>query len=696
MRKNALYFTLFLMYLTLPLTATAQVVDIPDPNLRAEIERKLGKAPGDAITELDMLGLGGWSNSLNLSRDNISNLTGLEFATNLEVLDLDNNSISDISALAGLTKLERLDLNNNSISDISALAGLTELDWLSLSNNSISDISALAGLTSLSELYLSNNSISDISALAGLTSLSELYLSNNNISDISALVGLTSLSKLYLYNNSISDISALAGLTSLSELALSSNSISDISALAGLTSLSELYLYNNSISDISALAGLWRLSELHLSYNSISDISALAGLTRLDELDLSNNMISDLSPLIVNTGLSSEEISYVSVAGNPLSETSINTYLPTLRGRGIWGLRRSRLFSPTIAPVAVGQSFSLNLTVNDVYDLAGWQLNLAFNPAVLKAISVGEGDFLSKDGRSAFFAAGQIDNAAGSIAGLSGAVIGEGGATGGGTLLSIAFEAKAAGEGWLRMSEDKMSASNENRIHYDVVTPSVSVMVIVEPTYDLNGDGKVNILDLTLVAQNLGKDNPKADANRDGVVDVFDLVGVAQRLDNVLQAPGAGTKHLLAVGNNDRYSRQVHPRIDSLTVQGWISMAQAADDGSLAFKRGIANLKHLLAAIVPDETTLLANYPNPFNPETWIPYHLGSDAKVQLTIYDAKGALVRRLALGHQGAGYYTDQSRAAYWDGRNQRGDSVASGVYFYQLWTEHFSAVRKMVIVK
>ena len=401
-------------------------------------------------------------------------------------------------------------------------------------------------------------------------------------------------------------------------------------------------------------------------------------------------MISDLSPLVANTGLSDRTIIYV--GGNPLSDTSINTYLPTLLDRGIGGLRRSKLFFPTIAPVAVGYTFTLNLTVNDFHDLAGWQLHLAFSPVVLKAISVSEGDFLSMDDRSAFFEAGQIDNATGSITGLSGAVIGESGVTGSGTLFSITFEAKAAGEGWLRLSEDRVGASNGNRIRYGLDIPPV----IVESTYDLNGDGKVNILDLTLVAQNLGNDNPQADVNGDGAVDVFDLIAVAQRLNNTPQAPGAGTKHLLAERYNNLYSRQVHPRLDSLTVRHWISMAQAADDGSFAFKRGIANLKRLLATIVPGKTTLLANYPNPFNPETWIPYHLASDAEVQLTIYDARGALVRRLALGHQGAGYYTDQSRAAYWDGRNQRGDSVASGVYFYRLRTEHFSAVRKMVIVK
>ncbi len=92
----------------------------------------------------------------------------------------------------------------------------------------------------------------------------------------------------------------------------------------------------------------------------------------------------------------------------------------------------------------------------------------------------------------------------------------------------------------------------------------------------------------------------------------------------------------------------------------------------------------------------MPNYPNPFNPETWIPYQLSRDAEVALTIYDASGFMVRRLDLGHRLAGYYADRGRAAYWDGRNNFGEGVASGVYFYHLTTGDFSATRKMLILK
>ena len=100
--------------------------------------------------------------------------------------------------------------------------------------------------------------------------------------------------------------------------------------------------------------------------------------------------------------------------------------------------------------------------------------------------------------------------------------------------------------------------------------------------------------------------------------------------------------------------------------------------------------------IIPDKTTMDQNYPNPFNPETWIPYQLSESADVTVSIYSMNGVLVRTLALGHQAAGIYQSKSRAAYWDGRNELGESVASGVYLYTLAADEFTATRKMLILK
>ena len=131
-------------------------------------------------------------------------------------------------------------------------------------------------------------------------------------------------------------------------------------------------------------------------------------------------------------------------------------------------------------------------------------------------------------------------------------------------------------------------------------------------------------------------------------------------------------------------------------IQAWIEQAQVEDNGSITFREGIANLQHILASLIPKETTLLSNYPNPFNPETWIPYQLAEPAEVTLHIYAVDGRLIRTVALGHQPAGMYHSKSRAAYWDGKNEVGEQVASGVYFYALSAGDFTATGKMLIRK
>ena len=218
----------------------------------------------------------------------------------------------------------------------------------------------------------------------------------------------------------------------------------------------------------------------------------------------------------------------------------------------------------------------------------------------------------------------------------------------------------------------------------DAVTPIAPVEA------DVNSDGVVNIADLVLVAGAFGEEGGRADANGDGVVNILDLLLVARALSDVAAAPSAPSQAL--------------ETFTAAKVQQWLTDARQLEVKDAAIARGIIVLEQLLAALTPKETALLPNYPNPFNPETWIPYHLSNDADVLITIYDIDGAVVRQLDLGHQKAGFYTDQSRAAHWNGRNENGESVTSGVYFYQLQAGDSSAaglatraeIRKMVILK
>ena len=245
---------------------------------------------------------------------------------------------------------------------------------------------------------------------------------------------------------------------------------------------------------------------------------------------------------------------------------------------------------------------------------------------------------------------------------------------------------------------------------------------------DVNGDGKVDVLDLVWVAVSYGMRGPNllADVNADGVINVQDLVAVAGAIDAtaalpakiaeaVLFAAEAATAELEGVPGAPvmRFNTPRHAAASGINAYSNVAAAfygnvaaVLADARSLASRdvrlgKWMPLLEGLLQALaelraIPETTALLPNYPNPFNPETWIPYHLAMDAEVTLTIYDVRGSVVRELVLGHQLAGVYVSRGRAAYWDGKNQLGEKVASGLYFYTLTAGDFTATRKLLIAK
>ena len=219
----------------------------------------------------------------------------------------------------------------------------------------------------------------------------------------------------------------------------------------------------------------------------------------------------------------------------------------------------------------------------------------------------------------------------------------------------------------------------------DIITPERQRQ---QPA-DADGNGVVNIHDLIFIASRLGQEGQSsADVNGDNRVDIRDLVLAAALMTAGTAAPSAyaviGTEH-------DNLPVQLED------IQLWMTQAQRLDLSKPMLQRGVRVLGHLMEMLTPKRTYLLPNYPNPFNPETWIPYQLAKSADVTLTIYAADGCLIRTLALGHQSAGTYHSKSRAVYWDGRNELGEFVASGVYFYTLKVSgEFTATRKMLIRK
>ena len=316
-----------------------QNILIPDPNLALSIKETLALAPGNDITLLDMLGL--WK--LETRSRQITDLTGLEHAINIDWLELDSNQISDITPLTGLKKLTFLSLRDNPIRDITPLAGLTNLKSLHLSGTQVDDITPLARLSNLRSLYFNESKINDITPLTGLTNLVQLSLRHNSINDITPLTGLTNLRELDLAANSISDITPLAELTNLRRLGLHANQITDISIIARFTELRELFLsqmsnrdltfltnltelrtlglFNGQISDITPLAALTNLNRLWLGNNQINDVSSLAELVNLTELRLERNPIKNRKPLLALLQKNPDVKIYLKNGGEPLPVT---------------------------------------------------------------------------------------------------------------------------------------------------------------------------------------------------------------------------------------------------------------------------------------------------------------------------------------------------------------------------------------
>ena len=686
--------------------------------------------------------------TINFTGDSVSDLSPVAGLINLTSFRSWGNPISDLSPFVGLPKLERIDICGGEISDLTPLVLITGLKELYLVNNEISDISPLRGLTGLTRVNLEENNIVDISPLAALTNLKWLNLSRNDISDVSSLLGLTNLTWLAVDQNNISDLSPLEELRKKIELSWSGNpgipkggpkiegpwlwvvlpdtelSSRDLLSEASGGTVTELAVATNGATAGNPVgAEVWASHRLPSEpqnnigemlkrdppdgtiYGTVSLYSPREQETTLhvgadDGLKVwLNGVVVYENFNILGSGDYTDFVPVTLRAGKNILLVAVE-----IRGsihNGKFGFKPGTeytvanpgvgyTFSKT--PIHLGDTFTLDISAETVFDLAGWQFDIVFDPAALEAIDVSEGDFLKTGGGTTFFQSGSIDNTAGKIMGLSAARLSAQGVNGTGTLLQVTFKAKSAGETELALQKFQFGSVTGHTIP----AGPHEIRITVEeglPAGDVNRDGVVSILDLILVAQQLGGRVPAGspvDLNGDGVVSILDLILTARAIGNTTAsaAPVALNPDLIgAIGTESA---------DPAAIEAWIAQARLEDDGSLAFKQGIENLQNLLASLIPEETALLANYPNPFNPETWIPYQLAESAEVTLTIYDINGQLVRRLAVGHQAAGMYRSRSRAAYWDGRNHLGESVASGLYFYSLTADNFTATRRMLILK
>ncbi|MCY4401359.1 MAG: leucine-rich repeat domain-containing protein [Candidatus Poribacteria bacterium] len=702
-------FTFWVVLLTIPLVASAQTVNIPDPNLRDAIADTLNKQQGVVITKDDMETL------VNLeARDReITDLTGLAFATNLQELDLRNNVINDISELTELNELSQLRLGENAITDISPLNGKITLEVLTIDNNSISELSPLSSLVNLEVLNISNNVIDDISPLSSLIRLVEITMNNNLPVDLSPLEGLISLRRFHSSETRIIDFTALANLPKLQFITINNGEISDLTPLAGLIGLRELHLPNNDIEDIKPLETLTGLTRLSLNQNEISDVTPLAALHNLIFVNLENNDIEDFLPL--NTAIRRGAI--ILRNNNP----GFIVDAPKIRGPWLWvivptgelsGSEAADSDTDFLAQATDGEitekviatqgavegdsvgkkrwkigrlsrngGNNINELVNEIgLGIDDINHHVAYGSIILDSpreqsstMYVGSGDAVKVWLNGELAHKNAVDRDADDYQDTVGVALKKGE----NILLVAVYEGKGWWSGFFGL---------DPAAEVDVRLPNYRIPDL-HPA-DINGDGKVDILDMIRVARSFGILKPggsPADINNDNVVDIRDLISVAQHIDdqstNVSAAPLSPT-----------------------LVQEWITLAWAEFDGSIEFQKGISNLEEIYKSLVSEKPTeiparkteLFANFPNPFNPETWIPYQLAAPANVTLTIHSATGAIVRTLSLGQKSEGVYKTRHRAAHWDGKDQVGENVASGIYFYTLTAGNFTATRKMLILK
>ena len=743
----------------------AAAVDLPDPNLRAEVLTARGKSKNDPITPSEMARL----TRLEAQNANISDLTGLEHATNLTNLFLgdthvegegwiNSNSIKDISPLAELTNLTWLNLSQNNITDLSPLAELINLTWLDIGGNNLSNILAVSGLINLTALRLWRNNISDVSPVADLTHLTELNLDGNNISNISAVAGLTDLAKLRLTHNRISDLSPLVTNTGLGRgdtVNVQYNPLSYQSIHTHIPALQSrgvtvefdnrtptmLRKISDVVTELDKLVAVEVKDSEGFPFEGVPvTFTFTSGGGTVDVIntttDANGRAYSTLTPGSddgVNTILvSAEEIQQTvtftvsksiqfalsmpagtSLIHVPLKVTkvdgvdqpieSISDLYAALGGAstvnflitydattGEWLSYFGAFDSGTSADVELTDDTGVIVGLKTVVSvqLTGESLGIAGSSTITLHQGLNLVGLPLQDSRisrvSSLFA---LDGIGGNVPviiltdGGDFKAVGRSGdpgdipLTGGQGFILTAQRATTvtlSGEGWSNTSAAAPASVASRGIEVRDTTPVFALRgAVIDGRTGLKGAGfRVTVKNLSTNRTIAGMTNDEGSGYRLTVVDIEK--GQAAAIGDTLKISAQSPDPFIGV----------EP----------LRYAVTAED----VKRGYIQLPELVAYYIPKETKLLANYPNPFNPETWIPYRLADDGNVTLTIYDGSGQMVRTLEVGHRVAAVYESRDKAIYWDGRNGGGEAVASGVYFYHLSAGDYSHTRKMVILK
>ena len=691
----------------------AEVVSIPDANLAAAIRDHIGHL----ITTRTMLSL----TRLHADNRQITNLTGLEHAHNLEYLNLSNEAskqlpefISNFSPIAGLTQLHTLMLNNAifDVSDISVLAGLPQLLWLELQNNSITDITDLSSFTQVEYLWLQYNAISDVSALSSLTQLRDLHLNNNAISDISRLTGLKHLNWLTLSNNDLNDAALGTHIPAMQAKGVEVR-FDNIAASVRVNVRSPAKLLKVSgdvqhgtpsrplatplvvevqAADSHPLAGIRVKFSVTAGGGNLSTTRGITDANGRAQTSLtlgSQRAVNKVQASVagINTPVtfstSSEAIVLVSANQRPpmywidadtgtlhrLVGAKVENLVPSVQnatslavdmaggslywtertGKRSGNIRRANLDGTNVEVVKALTSLPSHLSL----DATGGKLYLTNAWGKIQRLNVDGSRFESN-----------------LITGLK-------------NLKDMAVDVAGGKIYWITQTGERrgdLRGANLDGTKAQLVQKLTSV------PYSLAVDTKNSKLYLTNAwgkIQRLNVDGSRFESNL--ITGLDTPKGIA----------------LDTVGRKIYWTEQGTLRCAAFNGENLQNVVTGFGTSISIVVGSVPDVAPVAAAptpisVVPNKTALLANYPNPFNPETYIPYQLEAAADVTLRIYAVDGQIVRTLALGHRGAGIYMERERAAYWDGRNAVGESMASGVYFYTLTAGDFMATRKLLIRK
>ena len=351
---------------------------------------------------------------------------------------------------------------------------------------------------------------------------------------------------------------------------------------------------------------------------------------------------------------------------------------------------------PSARRINLGEEFAVDVLVESVIDLRGFEFDLQWTtPDVLTFVTVTKFRNIFGEAGLGHQPTEPPDQISGIYRDISAAKTGASGVTGSGIMLGASFRAKAVGLSKIQLQNLILVDSNEERIDCEFHELKVIVEDPVRP-WDVNADGVVNIFDLSIVVRSIGQPIPThldiyPDVNGDGVIDLNDFVSVSAHFGESYH-----TDEIRAAPQSVGESLYLIPPLIRKQLESIYRELLLIPNNSPEFIRARQVLQYLLFPSVPLHNQLLQNYPNPFNPETWIPFHLASAGPVTIGIYDPIGTLIRQIDLGYLMPGRYLTRSNAAYWDGKNVYGETVASGVYFYTLSTPSFRATRKMIINK